>query len=167
MEFDPVVSRKSAAGWTRDKQVGFLQHLAATGSVVESAAMVGMSERSAYYLRGRVDAAGFRDAWDKALLIAGGTLLSVAFDRAVHGSPREVWRDGELIAEERQPNDRLLMWLINHVAVRTGSTEARANAEVPRLAHQLAGLHDAALTEFDIEEARELREFEALRLKQQ
>ena len=36
----------------------------------------------------------------------------MAFDRALNGRIEQVYRDDELIAERRVPNDRLLTWLL-------------------------------------------------------
>lgn len=115
MEFQPVPSRNSSSGWTVARQRKFIETLAATGSVFESACSVMLSPRSAYLLRGRKDAEGFARAWDCALEQAGGRLLAHAFDRALRGGHRRVWKDGELKISETNPSDKLLMYLIDRI----------------------------------------------------
>ena len=50
------------------------------------------------------------------MLVATGRLATLAFERATRGTPRELWRDGKLEAETRQPSDRLLIFLLQHLA---------------------------------------------------
>lgn len=42
--------------------------------------------------------------------------MTTAYERAIKGSVREMWKDGELVGEIRQPSDRLLVYLLNRVA---------------------------------------------------
>lgn len=114
MSFTPVPSRQQT-GWTAARQRAFIETLAATGSVTEAATRVFMTARSAYYLRSRPYAAAFARAWDKALRIAAPRLVSQAFDRALNGNRRRVWKNGDLVMEESVPSDRLLMWLIARI----------------------------------------------------
>ena len=53
--FDPVPVRARSDGWTPQKQREFIEALADTGVVREAAARGGMTQRSAWRLRGRVD----------------------------------------------------------------------------------------------------------------
>lgn len=107
--FKPEPSRK-AGGWSATRQRLYIETLAETGSVHLSAKAAGLSARSAYALRVRSPA--FAAAWDAAQQLAVGRLSALAFDRAIHGRVEQVYRDGELIAEKRSPNDKLLMWLL-------------------------------------------------------
>ena len=66
--FHPVAARSRHDGWTPERQGDFIGHLAETLSVTEAARRVGMARESAYRLRERPFAAGFRLAWDAALL---------------------------------------------------------------------------------------------------
>jgi len=53
-------------GWTAERQLHFLDALAASGSVRKAAASAGMSRESAYRLRERKDGALFAALWDRA-----------------------------------------------------------------------------------------------------
>ncbi len=106
---------RQSTGWTARKQRRFIECLAINGSVVDAAAAVGMTARSAYHLRSRPDGEDFRRGWDMALSQAGGHLVAEAFQRALHGGVRRIWKDGELVAEEVRPSDRVLLWLISRI----------------------------------------------------
>lgn len=111
----PVVLRKRRDGWTADRQRIFLTALTETGCISDACKAAGVSARSAYRLRARPDALSFADAWDEALLVSVTRLATLAFERATRGSIRELWKDGVLIAESRQPSDKLLMFLLQHL----------------------------------------------------
>jgi hypothetical protein len=111
--FTPVrLSVQRHDGWTAERQRIFIAALADSGSVSDAARAAGVSARSAYRLRRRPGAEAFDRAWDQALVFASQRLTAIAFDRAINGSRREVWRDGVLVAEMRAPSDRLLMFLL-------------------------------------------------------
>lgn len=101
-------------GWTAERQRAFLAALAETGCVSEACAEVGITPRSAYRLRDRPDAKAFRLAWIHAQSLAVTRLTAIAFERAIHGSTEQFYRDGQLVAERRKPSDRLLMFLLRH-----------------------------------------------------
>ncbi|QNM83901.1 hypothetical protein H8M03_06225 [Sphingomonas sabuli] len=113
-EFVPVPVKPRRDGWTVDRQRAFIAALAETGCVSEACADVGITPRSAYRLRLHPRAGAFREAWEQAQTLATARLTALAWDRAVHGTREEYWKDGELAAERRRPNDRLLMWLLTH-----------------------------------------------------
>jgi len=115
MESQTLAASPRHNGWTADKQARFIDALAETGSVTSAALGVFMTPRSAYYLRSRPEAEAFATAWDMALQRAGGKLLSVAFQRALEGNVRRIWKDGMLVLEDQQPSDRLLVWLLNRI----------------------------------------------------
>jgi hypothetical protein len=115
MSFEPVPTRKHIAGWTAERQRAFIKELAASGSVSHAAAHVGMSVRSAYRLRGRAQAQDFDRAWHQAIWRAGSYLMAVAMERAVHGTRRELWKDGKLVATQIAPSDKLLMFSIDRL----------------------------------------------------
>lgn len=111
----PVPVRVRADGWTAERQRTFLIVLAETGSVSAACQEAGVSSRSAYRLRARPDAEGFARAWDQALKIATVQLTTLAFERATRGTVREVWKDGQLVQTTREPSDRLLVFLLQHL----------------------------------------------------
>lgn len=103
-------TRKRLAGWSAERQRQFLATLAETGSVHLAADVTALTARSAYKLRTRSPA--FAAAWDTAQQLAVGRLSAIAFDRALNGRVEQLFEDGELVAERRVPNDRLLTWLL-------------------------------------------------------
>jgi len=111
--FDGVAledSRNRLAGWSADRQRLFLTHLAETGSVHLACSAARLSARGAYRLRARSPA--FARGWDMAQRLSVGRLSAIAFDRALNGRLEQVYEGGELVAERRVPNDRMLMWLL-------------------------------------------------------
>jgi hypothetical protein len=103
-------SRKRLAGWSAERQKLFLTVLAETGQVHLAAAAARLSVRSAQALRVRSPA--FNAAWRMAEQLGAGRLAPIAFDRAINGRVEQVFEDGQLVAERRVPNDKLLMWLL-------------------------------------------------------
>ncbi|AXJ95854.1 MULTISPECIES: hypothetical protein [unclassified Sphingomonas] len=99
-------------GWTVERQRHFLGALAETGCVAAAADAVGMTARSAYRLRLHPRAAAFAHAWTQAQLAAGHRLLAVAYDRAINGAVRTVWKDGEIVSQTRVPSDRMAEFLL-------------------------------------------------------
>ena len=82
-------SRNRLAGWSADRQRLFLTHLAETGSVHLACSAARLAQR-----------------------LSVGRLSAIAFDRALNGRLEQVYEGGELVAERRVPNDRMLMWLL-------------------------------------------------------
>ncbi|MBN8502262.1 MAG: hypothetical protein J0M19_14110 [Sphingomonadales bacterium] len=111
-DFAPVALRPRGDGWTPARQRAFLENLASTGSVAAAARSVGLSRESAYALRRRADARGFAQAWDAARLLAAEHLVDLAWDRAVQGELRPLVYHGEVVAEVRHYDNRLLLGLI-------------------------------------------------------
>ena len=103
-------SRNRLAGWSAERQKLFLTVLAETGQVHLAAAAARLSARSAHALRVRSPA--FDKGWRVAEQLAVGRLSPMAFDRAINGRIEQVYQGGELVAERRVPNDKLLMWLL-------------------------------------------------------
>jgi hypothetical protein len=113
MPFDGIPlesSRNRLAGWCADRQRLFLTVLAETGQVHLAASAARLSVRSAQALR--VRSAPFDKGWRVAEQLAVGRLSPIAFDRAINGRIEQVYQGGELVAERRVPNDKLLMWLL-------------------------------------------------------
>ena len=114
IDFTPATTTRHD-GWTAERQREFIIALSEMGCVSDACAAVGISPRSAYRLRRRPGAEAFDRAWDNALRVAARRLVTLAFERAVHGTVREVRWKGEVVGEERVPSDRLLMFLLRHL----------------------------------------------------
>lgn len=147
-DYTPVVLRARHNGWTADRQRAFLTALSETGSISDACKVAGVSPRSAYRLRARPDALSFADAWDEALLVSVSRLASLAFERATRGAIRELWKDGVLIAESRQPSDKLLMFLLTHLRAewfkpKTAMSSSPAAGAERRYAKAVANLTDS------------------------
>ena len=110
-----VELRRRRDGWTALRQRTFLMTLANTGSVLAAAEMADITPRSAYRLRNHPKGAKFREAWDAALLTASHRLLGIAFERALSGTPRTVWKGGRIAYETQVPSDAMLMYLLRHL----------------------------------------------------
>ncbi len=109
----PVLKKRRVDGWSPEKQRGFIEALADTGSVMQAAAAVGMSERSAYSLRRAQGAQGFDRAWAIATEAAGKRLLDEAFERALVGSDEPVFnRDGDRVGRRFRKSDGMLQFLL-------------------------------------------------------
>ena len=73
-------------GWTPERQIRFLDVLAATRSVTKAAAAAGMSRESAHRLRNRGEGALFAAIWDLALAGSVGSVIEGHSDRLGDGS---------------------------------------------------------------------------------
>ncbi|NYT40936.1 hypothetical protein HZY97_09235 [Sphingomonas sp. R-74633] len=114
-DYIPVTLSPRHDGWTAERQRIFLTALAETGCISDACKAAGVTARSAYRLRHRADADAFARAWDDALLASVSRLAALAFERATYGSTRELWKNGALVAESREPSDKLLMFLLQHL----------------------------------------------------
>jgi hypothetical protein len=109
----PVLKKRRVDGWSPEKQRSFIEALADTGSVLQAAMSVGMTDRTAYALRRAPDAHGFDQAWTIAVNTAGKRLLDEAFERALVGSDEPVFnRDGERVGRRFRKSDRMLQFLL-------------------------------------------------------
>jgi len=139
-------------GWTAERQRIFLTALAETGTVSTACEEAGITPRSAYRLRADPRGADFAKAWDAALQLAVGRLTAIAFERATRGVPKEIWRDGQLVGHIREPSDRMLIFLLRHLAPsrfgrEAGTAPAVAVATDPAaLSDTLALLVDSPVT---------------------
>src|SRR4051812_30575370 len=128
-QFEIAPTRNKHSGWTADRQRRFIENLSLTGSIGESAALVGIDSRSAYRLRNKAGAESFARAWDAALSLAATRLAAIAFDRALHGRSERFYRGGELVMERKMPSDYLLTWLLSRLdPVQFGTGTAKALA---------------------------------------
>ncbi|MEH3107767.1 MAG: hypothetical protein PGN09_10970 [Sphingomonas fennica] len=97
-------------GWTPDRQQAFIEALAQSACVTEACRTVGMSKRSAYALRTRPAAQGFRIAWDAALDLGIRRLTDECLSRALNGVPVPHFYRGEQVGEHRRYDNRLAMF---------------------------------------------------------
>jgi hypothetical protein len=115
--FTPVPRRKERHdGWTPERQSGFIEALADTGSVEAAARAVNMAERGVYDLRRQPGAESFRAAWEAALQLGVARIEDVVMDRALNGVEEPVYSYGKLVGTRRKYNDRLLMFILRNRA---------------------------------------------------
>lgn len=130
------LARRRIDGWTAERRRTFLAALADSGCVSLAAEAADITPCSCYRLRRHPHAIAFAKAWDEALLIATGRLAAIAFERAIVGTPREIWRRGKLIAEMSVPSDKMMMFLLQHLLPRTygqrGPGDGSAEAQIVR-----------------------------------
>lgn len=151
--YTPIALATRHNGWTAQRQRLFLQTLAESGRVTVAAHAAGMSLRSAYWLRNHPNGTAFARAWDQALLLAADLLTALAFERAIVGSQRVIRRDGRVVAEITEPNDRMLMFLINRFEPhRFGPTAATPRFADGRIAAARTALPDALAALTDVED---------------
>jgi hypothetical protein len=112
IEFEPVPLRPRHDGWTAEKQIRFIEVLAATSCVEEACRRVGMSDTSAYTLRRRPCGAAFRHAWDAAMDCGAHRCEQAAWNRSTNGVPRPIFYKGEQVGEYRHFDERLTMFLL-------------------------------------------------------
>ena len=98
--------------WSRDKQVAFLRHLAATHSVAAAARSVGMSRQSAYRLRARLKGQPFDLAWAAAFDCVFNALAHAAMERALYGIEVPHLHNGEVVHVSRRFDERLTLGLL-------------------------------------------------------
>lgn len=149
-DYAPVVLQRTRHdGWTAERQRTFLRALAETGCISEACGAAGITARSAYRLRAHPDARAFALAWEQALLLSTNRLLTLAFERAARGTIREYWKNGELVGETRQPSEKLLTFLLQHLkgswfGPKTVLTKGDPGKGLePSLARNLAALTDS------------------------
>ncbi|MBW8755142.1 MAG: hypothetical protein JF595_13515 [Sphingomonadales bacterium] len=110
-------------GWTPERQQGFIEALADTGSVRAAAHAVNMTPEGAYYLRRQPGAEPFRKAWEAALRLGVERLEDVAMERALHGVEVPVYHFGAVVGTRRHYNDRLLMFMLRNRAKKRFSAD--------------------------------------------
>lgn len=95
---------------TPEKREIFLEHLAATGNVSESAEVSGYGRRAWYSLKDSDPE--FSVAWDEALKQATDALIIEGRRRALEGVEEPVFYQGEVCGYVRRYSDTLLMFLV-------------------------------------------------------
>jgi hypothetical protein len=103
-------------GWTPERQRGFIEALADTGSVEAACKAVDMSQAGAYNLRRQPGAESFRAAWTAALDLGIARVEDVVMDRALNGVEEDVFSYGKHVGTRRRYNDRLLMFILRNRA---------------------------------------------------
>ena len=116
LAFDPVPLRYREDGLTPEKQRAYVEALADCGIAREAAARVGLTEQAINRVRRRADAGSFDRACEAAHLLGARRIRSVAWERAIEGTVRGRYYHGELVAEERVFDNRLLTYLYGKVA---------------------------------------------------
>jgi hypothetical protein len=113
--FTPVPrERVRHDGLTPERQLAFMEALAAGGCVSEACAAAGVSRSAVYALRVRPEAQAFRLAWDAALDLAVRALTDACFSRAMQGETVPHYYQGELVGEHRRYDNRLAMFLLRY-----------------------------------------------------
>jgi hypothetical protein len=135
--FEPAQLRPRHDGWTVERQIHFIETLAATKCVDEACRRVGMSDTSAYRLRNRPCGAAFRRAWDAAMDCQLHRVEQSAIERSMNGVPRPVFYKGEQVGEWRHYDERLTMFLLrSRRPARHGKWIERLPAPAPDPEHE-------------------------------
>jgi hypothetical protein len=88
----------------------FFHHLGRTGSVTVAANRAQLRRSTLYQMRQDDDA--FAERWAKALDLGVERLQDNAMNRAMNGSPKPVWRNGQKVGSIQQFDNRLLQFLL-------------------------------------------------------
>ncbi|TAJ41972.1 MAG: hypothetical protein EPO55_03510 [Reyranella sp.] len=109
------------------KVAAFFHHLGRTGSVTVAANRAQL-RRSSLYQR-RQDDEAFAERWAQALDLGVERLQDNAMNRALHGTPKPVWRNGRQVGSVQQFDNRLLQFLLR--SHRPPDREARVSRRRP------------------------------------
>ena len=137
-------------GWTPERQRGFIEALADTGSVKRAAHAVNMTPEGAYLLRRHPEGHEFRKAWEAALALGVQRLEDIAMDRALHGVESPVYSYGKIIGTRMVYNDRLLMFILRNRTGKRFRAEGRHDAPTRG---ELTKLKKQWQAEYEAEEA--------------
>lgn len=88
----------------------FIEILAQTANVTESAKQAGLDRSAMYRLREKSES--FRAAWDEAMNQALDDLEATLLERAAHGVEKPVFYGGKACGTVRQYSDTLAMFLL-------------------------------------------------------
>ena len=111
----------------------FFHHLGRTGSVTVAANRAQL-RRSTLYER-RQDDEAFAERWAQALDLGVERLQDNAMNRALNGTPKPIWRNGQEVGSVRQFDNRLLQFLLK--AHRPDLYGDRGKAAAPSLPFDL------------------------------
>ena len=127
----PPARRVRHDGWTPDRQILFLETLAACGVVTDACREAGLSAQSAYAFRNRRAGRAFATAWDSVLVHrARGRLSDEVMSRAMNGCIETI-RNGDATAERHRFDNRLSMAVLtrlDRLAKAQGEREAQLRA---------------------------------------
>lgn len=110
-----AVTAARGNGWTAERQRSFCETLAECGSVDIAAKAVGMTRQTAYRLRRRAQGRSFALAWDAALKLARSRLMTEVLSLASEGISETIIKDGEVVAERRRRDPRVLLTVIERI----------------------------------------------------
>ena len=127
-------------GWTLPKQAAFLRALSASHSVSVAAKSVSMSRQSAYRLRSRLKGEAFDLAWEVAFHHSYDVLAHAALDRAINGTERPIYFQGEQVGSYRKYDERLTVAMLNRLTPRGNPKSGRLGPEAERHARDFEGL---------------------------
>jgi hypothetical protein len=158
-DFTPVPRQyERHDGWTPERQRGFIETLADTGSVEAACKSVDMAQRGAYELRRQPGGESFRAAWQAALQIGVQRVEDVAMDRALNGVEEPVYSYGELVGTRQRYNDRLLMFILrNRAPDRFGASSGSGG----RRGSGVSGLNAVSQMQLDRLKKQWIKEHEA------
>ena len=94
----------------RKWQTRFLRHLREQGNITTAAALTGITRKTAYDARWTDPA--FEREWEEAEDQAVELMEAEARRRAVHGTPRPVFHNGQQVGETIEYSDVLLIFLL-------------------------------------------------------
>jgi hypothetical protein len=103
-------------GWTPERQVAFLEALAACGVVMDACKQAGLSAQSAYAFRNRRSGRAFGTAWDAVLIHrARGRLSDELLSRSINGCIEAIHQNGEITGERHRFDNRLSMAVLTRL----------------------------------------------------
>lgn len=122
------------------RRATFLDHLAKTANVSESARLAGMSASALYKHRAKTPT--FAEQWDVAIDAALDALEQAVIERAKHGVEKPIFYGGKQIGTVRSYSDALAMFMLKakrpevfarlHAEAEAQGNDDEARAEVLR-----------------------------------
>lgn len=103
-------ARRAGDAPTPTKLNAFLHHLGRTGSVTFAAVRAGLRRSTLYKLK--ADDGEFAGRWAEAVDLGVERLQDDAMRRALQGTERAVFRNGQQVGSVRQYDNRLLQFLL-------------------------------------------------------
>lgn len=119
--------RKRPGSWSKRKKERFLDTLARTANVTESARACGMCRDAAYNLRRRDPE--FRRDWEKALVEALDVMADRLLEYGLNGATVKIRYQGKVVDEEVRFDPKMALSLLR--LHRDTATRVRAEADEP------------------------------------